>query len=285
MKKYSEFIKSDLNEGFFSNIFKGIGSFMRGDKDKISEYVDRMVEIEKDFINKSDELNYNVFLGDYKTTTDPSFTVNAKQKAIMSKRAIESIKLAKDSEINLLSKKISEIFNKNSKLVEFYHAKKTEADSIIAKYAYEKAKRFKDQEYEREFYNQWKELESENIKTKEFFTSYKKGEDYWEERNDVLDLGIFDYTSERFKEYISMLPSGDLNRMLDDARAIKLDLEERIQKISFILKSKRYPKFDVDDGSHHSFRQKNEETKEIYRVKIATINNKISILKDKLKYK
>jgi hypothetical protein len=282
MKKYSEFIKGNLDEGFFSNIFGRIGSFIRGDKDKISEHIDRMVEVEKDFINKSDELNYNIFLGDYKTSSDPAFAVNAKQKAMMSRRAIDSMKIAKDSEINLLSKKIASICNKNQKLEEFYYMKKVEADSIIAKYAYEKAKRFKDREYEDQFYNQWKELESQNVKTKEFFSSYKKEDTYWETREDY-DLAKFDYTPERFREYIRDLSSNDLKKLLGDGMTMKIDLEERLQGVFFMMKYKR-PMFG-DGDLYHNWKQKNEDLKEIYRIKIATVNNKINILKDKLKYK
>lgn len=283
MKKYSEFIKDNLSEGFFSNIFGRIGSFIRGDKDKISEHINRMVEIEKDFINKSDELNYNIFLGDYKMSSDPSFVVNAKQKAMMSRRAIESMKIAKDSEINLLSKKIASICNRNQKLEEFYYLKKVEADSIIAKYAYEKAKKFKDQEYSDQFYNQWKELESQNIKTKEFFSTYGTKEKYWETREVDYDIARFDYSPDKFREYINSLSSSDLKIMLEDGMAMKIDLEERLQRVFFMLKYKK-PTFE-DNEAYYNWKQKNEDLKEIYRIKIATVNNKINILKDKLKYK
>jgi hypothetical protein len=283
MKKYSEFTKGNLDEGFFSNFFGRIGSFIRGDKDKISEYVGRMIEVEKDFINKSDELNYNIFIGDYKISQDPSFAINTKQKAMMSRRAIDSMKIAKDSEIGLLSKKIASICNNNQKLEEFYYAKKVEADSIIAKYAYEKAKRFKDQEYSEQFYNQWKELESQNIKTKEFFSTYGKKEKYWETKDIDYDLAKFEYNPDRFRDYIKDLSSKDLKILLEDGMAMKIELEERLQGVFFMLKYKK-PSFE-DPDSYYSWKQKNEDLKEIYRIKIATVNNKINILKDKLKYK
>ncbi len=82
MKKYSEFIsESNLNEGFFKNLFSRIGSFLSGSKSKIQERIDKMVSIEKDFIEKSDELNYDIFYSESKKTQDPVLLNNAKQKA------------------------------------------------------------------------------------------------------------------------------------------------------------------------------------------------------------
>ena len=65
MKTYKQFISPEVNEAFIPTFFKKVGSFIRGDKKKISENVGKMISLEKDFIDKSDELIFNIFNSDF----------------------------------------------------------------------------------------------------------------------------------------------------------------------------------------------------------------------------
>jgi hypothetical protein len=62
MKKYSDFIlENNTNEGILKNIFGKIGSFLKGSKKSILDKISKMKNAEKDFIEKSDELRYDIF--------------------------------------------------------------------------------------------------------------------------------------------------------------------------------------------------------------------------------
>lgn len=280
MKKYSEFIsESNLNEGFFKNLFSRIGSFISGSKSKIQERVDKMVSIEKDFIEKSDELNYDIFYSESKKTQDPVLLNNAKQKAMMSKRALDSMRIAKNAEMNLLVKEIGEICGKDPYLINFYQKRKTIADSDIAQYAYEKAKRFRDTEYENVFYNQWKSLDTEAQKY--------RNEPIFKDENYLVgneDLGMFDLSLREFTSQITGLPKADIAQLLDDAAAIKFAMEEDYRKKNMELKDLRSRSYKSGDiQTLQIARNKYEELKNEHKKNIIAINNKISVLKNRLK--
>jgi hypothetical protein len=279
MKNYKEFISSNkINEGFFSNIFKKIGSAFRGDKQTISNNVRKMIELEKDFINKSDELNYSIFNSEFRKSTDPVVLTNIKQKSIMSKRALEAMKSAKNAEILFLHKQISDLCKKNPGLIDYYRSEKVTADTEIAKYAYEKAKQFKDTEYEREFYNQWKNLEVEEEKTKKTVSV-----DFDYDIDELSDLGIFNMPDDEFLSQMSMYSRNDLNNILEEAVALKLALDEKYN--IYNLKLRGYKNFYAksDPMSQQLFREQQARIKSDYKKNSLALNSKISILKNKLR--
>jgi hypothetical protein len=279
MKNYKEFISSNkINEGFFSNIFKKIGSAFRGDKQTISSNVRKMIELEKDFINKSDELNYSIFNSEFRKSTDPVVLTNIKQKSIMSKRALEAMKSAKNAEILFLHKQISDLCKKNPGLIDYYRSEKVTADTEIAKYAYDKAKQFKDTEYEREFYNQWKNLEVEEEKIKKTVSL-----DFDYDIDELSDLGIFDMPDDEFLSQINMYSRNDLNSILEEAVALKLALDEKYN--TYNLKLRGYKNFYAksDPISQQLFREQQARIKSNYKKNSLALNSKISMLKNKLR--
>jgi hypothetical protein len=279
MKNYKEFISSNkINEGFFSNIFKKIGSAFRGDKQTISNNVRKMIELEKDFINKSDELNYSIFNSEFRKSTDPVVLTNIKQKSIISKRALEAMKSAKNAEILFLHKQISDLCKKNPGLIDNYRSEKVTADTEIAKYAYDKAKQFKDTEYEREFYNQWKNLEVEEEKIKKTVSP-----DFDYDIDELSDLGIFDMPDDEFLSQMSMYSRNDLNSILEEAVALKLALDEKYN--TYNLKLRGYKNFyaKADPMSQQLFREQQARIKSNYKKNSLALNSKISMLKNKLR--
>jgi hypothetical protein len=284
MKNYQQFTKG-LNEGFIKDVFKNVGSFIMGDKKKISDNVSRMIEIEKDFIDKSDELNYNLFLSDARKSTDPVVSTALKQKSLMNKRAVDALKISKNSEIQMLADQIKRLVKNNPGLLNFYQKEKSYGDSQIAKYAYEKAKRFKDAEYENEFYNQWKNLDRETKTYSSAFTkTFNNGIDSFMEDDDLLsDLGAFDKPIGMFKREIESLPKNDVLFMLNDAKKIKIGLEARIQDFSLEIKNIRPNKYGADIASTQQAKEKLEEFILEYRKAIIVLDNKISLLKNRLK--
>lgn len=279
MKKYKDFIRENkIEEGFLSNIFKGIGSFIRGDKKKIEENVARMVEVGKDFIDKSDELNYNMFLSDFKKSSDPVVLSSIKQKSLMSKRAIEALKVAKDSEVNLLVKEIKGICDKNPSLLIYYHSQKSAADAEIAKYAYEKAKNFKDAEYTDQFYNQWQDLDNQAREIKKYTSSTQEDELIY-----IPD--IFNLSEREFDLEISSLPKSDVMNLFNDAKAIQFALNNEISKISIILRNKKNIYWGTDPSSSQIPVERYEEALNKYKKDRITIDSKIAKIKKKLKIK
>lgn len=280
MKKYSEFIsKNNLNEGFVKNLVNRLGSFVKGSKSKIQEKINKMVEIEKDFIDKSDQLNYDIFYSESKKPQDPVLLNNAKQKAAMSKRALEAMRIAKNSEMNLILKQIKEICGEDTNLINFYQKRKVIADSDLAQYAYEKARKFKDYEYENTFYNQWKELESDAKKYRSE-PIYPDDTDFREKES----WGMYDLPLRDFTNQISGLPKADIAEMLEDVAALKYKMEEEFKKEALELRDLRARSYRAGDiQTFNLAKNKHEALKSEHKKNTIAINNKISVLRNRLK--
>lgn len=280
MKSYSQFIsENNLNEGFFKNLINKVGSFLSGSKSKIQEKINKMVQIEKDFLDKSDELNYDIFYSESKKLPDPVLMNNARQKAAMSRRALDAMKIAKNSEMNFLTKEIKEICGNDTSLINFYQKRKIVADSELAQYAYEKARRFKDYEYENTFYNQWKDLESEAKKYKSE-PVYPQDQNFREEGN----WGMYDLSLREFTSQISGLPKVDIAEMLEDIAALKYQMDQEYKRKNEELKEIRSLSYRSGDiQTFQMAKTRNEALKDEYKRNTWSINQKISVLKNRLK--
>ena len=276
MKKYSEFISSNVNEGFIKNLFGGIKSFIKGDKNSITDKIEKMKEVEKDFINKSDELNYDIFSAETRRMSS-DISVDAKQKSLMSKRALEALRISKNGEINLLAKEVSRICKDNVNLIDFYNQQKTIADTEIAKYAYDKAKKFKDSEYENEFYNQWKTVEASAKKIR--YESPSLDDDTIEEENGMWDLSLREFT-----EQIMGLPKIDISGLLEDGSALRWKLANDLRIKENSLKEFKNRSYRSGDMASYSFaKEKAAELRVKYKMAIQSIDNKVSLLKSRLR--
>ena len=290
MKTYKEFI-SQVNEAFISDLFKKAGSFIRGDKKKITEKVQRMIQVEKDFINQSDELNYHIFSAEFKKSPDSFSTPSIKQKSIMSKRALESLRISKNSEISLLANEISKICKNNPGLLSHYQKEKVLADAEIAKYAYEKAKKFKDYEYETEFYSQWQNLDSraKKINTSSYEYSNREDLDFDIDPDSDLDiasnLGIYSKGYDEFNNEINSIPKGEIEVLFKDARRLKMDLQAKLEEYTLAIRSLRSSLWKKDPVVVQDSKEKYEKIKLALQGAILVMNSKISILKTKLKIK
>ena len=273
MKKYSDFIlENNTNEGILKNIFGKIGSFLKGSKKSILDKISKMKNAEKEFIEKSDELSYDIFSAESGKTQDSG----AKQKALISKRALEALRLAKNGEINFLAKEVKEICGEDISLINFYNQQKTLADTEIAQYAYEKARKFKDSDYEKDFYNQWKTLDSEVQRV--------KFDDIEDEDDAVSNLGMFDLPLKEFVSQIQGLPKSDIAQLLSDANDLKWTIADDYRKKSMAIREVKNKAYRSGDIQTFNFsREKFEEMKNIYRKANISIDNKMSMLKNRLK--
>jgi hypothetical protein len=277
MKNYSEFISSNVNEGFIKDILGGIKSFIKGDKNSILDKIEKMKEVEKDFIDKSDELNYDIFSAETRRTSS-DISIDSRQKALMSKRALEALRISKNGEINLLAKEVSRICGDNVKLIDFYNQQKTIADSEIAKYAYDKAKKFKDSEYENEFYNQWKTVETSAKKMK-YDSPNLDGDDTIEEDNGMWDLSLREFTDQ-----IVGLPKLDISELIDDGSALRWKLAKDLRIKESSLKDFKNRAYRSGDMASYNFaKEKGAELKIKYKMAIQSIDNKISLLRSRFR--
>jgi hypothetical protein len=274
MKKYSDFIlENNTNEGILKNIFGRIGSFLKGSKKSILDKISKMKSAEKEFIEKSDELSYDIFSAESGKEQNSS---GSRQKALISKRALEALRLAKNGEINFLAKEVKEICGEDISLINFYNQQKTLADTEIAQYAYEKARRFKDSDYEKDFYNQWKTLDSEVQKI--------KFDDVEDEEDAVSNLGMFDLPLKEFVSQIQSLPKSDIAQLLSDANDLKWTIADDYRKKSMTIREVKNKAYRSGDIQTFNFsREKFEEMKNIYRKANVSIDNKMSMLKNRLK--
>ena len=195
---------------------------------------------------------------------------------MINKRAIEALRIAKNGEIDFIIKEVKEICGSDPSLVIFYNQQKMLADTELAQYAYEKAKKFKDADYEKDFYNQWKNLDSEVQKIK--FDRFDDEDDA------VANLGMFDLPLKEFVSQIQGLPKADIAQLLSDANDLKWKLADDYRKKSMSIRELKNRSYRSGDIPTFNFsREKFEEMKNIYRKANISIDNKMSMLKNRLK--
>ena len=273
MKKYSDFISGRINEGILKDLIGGAASFIRGDKQKISTIISDMEALEKKFLDQSDELNYDVFYSESQRKGDPVEMTAAKQKGFMARRALDALKSAKSAEIKVLGNKASRICKKNADLIAFYNKEKAQADSRIAQYAYEKSKRFKDYNYEEQFYNHWRELDdqAQKIKAKPSFSN----QDFSFDDYDEYTMGMFDKSLNEFMQDINSLPKKDLARLLEDGQIMKVEFDSKHkEKIMYLksLKTKAYRGGDIP--SYRLSEEQINKLNDAHRKALLDLNNK-----------
>ena len=156
--RYKEFI----NESFLGGIGSGIKSLFTGARSKIRTIVEEMIAIEKDFIDKTDELRYSLYkeqqAGSRRSSAQSLGPVK-KQQELMNKRALEAFERAKNSQMNHLKNQLIEIVDGDKDLVSFYNEETVYADKEVAKYAHDCAKTHRDSNYSAS-YRQYTDLET-----------------------------------------------------------------------------------------------------------------------------
>ena len=282
MKKYSEFISNKVNEGVIKDLLGSAASYIRGDKQKISSIISEMEGHEKKFLDQSDELNYIVFSTESQRKGDPVEMTDARNKNFMARRALDALKSAKSAEIKVLANQASRICKKNADLIAFYNKQKAQADSRIAQYAYEKSKRFKDYNYEEQFYNNWKELDdqAQKVKAKPGFSE----KDFSFEEYDEYTMGMFDKPLSEFMQDINSLPRKELAKMLEDGQIMKVEFDSKHKEKMMYLKSLKTKAYR--GGDIPSYRLSEEQINKLndeHKKALLDLNNKISILKMKVK--
>jgi hypothetical protein len=282
MKKYSDFISSRINEGILKDLIGGAASFIRGDKQKLSALISNMEALEKKFLDQSDELNYIVFSSESQRKGNPVEMTDAKHKGFMARRALDALKSAKSAEVKVLGNQAARICKKNADLIAFYNKEKAQADSRIAQYAYEKSKRFKDYNYEEQFYNHWKELDdqAQKVNSRPSFSDREFSyEDY-----DEYTMGMFDKPLNEFIQDINSLPKKDLAKMLEDGQIMKVDFDAKHkEKIMYLksLKTKAYRGGDIP--SYRLSEEQINKLNDAHKRALLDLNNKLSVLKMKVK--
>jgi hypothetical protein len=282
VKKYSEFISNKVNEGVIKDLLGSAASYIRGDKQKISSIISEMEGHEKKFLDQSDELNYIVFSTESQRKGDPVEMTDARNKNFMARRALDALKSAKSAEIKVLANQASRICKKNADLIAFYNKQKAQADSRIAQYAYEKSKRFKDYNYEEQFYNNWKELDdqAQKVKAKPGFSE----KDFSFEEYDEYTMGMFDKPLSEFMQDINSLPRKELAKMLEDGQIMKVEFDSKHKEKMMYLKSLKTKAYR--GGDIPSYRLSEEQINKLndeHKKALLDLNNKISILKMKVK--
>ena len=141
--KYQDFI----NEGFLNKVSSAIKSAVVGKRGKIKSIVNRMISVEKDFINKTDELTSSLYgsQNDYKSRSQSNPIL--RQQELMNKRALETFERAKNSEIESLKREVGEIVNNNKDLIDYYNEEAARGDKEIANYTYSISKAQRDSGY------------------------------------------------------------------------------------------------------------------------------------------
>ena len=157
--KYKDFI----NESLLGSIKDGIKSALTGPKEKIKALVSKMIQVDKEFINKTDELSYNIYLAQQmdsnKRVKSPGASPLLKQKALVNKRALDSFERSRNSQIASLQDQVMRVVKKDSKLGNYYNAEAAKADKAIADHAYMVAKRHRDGAYADTYYSQFSDME------------------------------------------------------------------------------------------------------------------------------
>lgn len=149
LPKYSEFI----NENFIRKTV----SFIKGDKNKIRSLVDQMIDVEKEYIDKTSELSYGLYMTQREYTDrkykGSSYEAMIRQKNLVARRAMDSFEKARNSQIRSLKDQIDRIVDNDKDLINYYNKEAARGDKAISDYFYKISK-----EQNQEGYNYQKQL-------------------------------------------------------------------------------------------------------------------------------
>jgi len=158
--KYKKFI----NENLLDTISDGVKSMMTSNSTKIKTIINKMIKVEKDFIDKTNELSYNIYmsqsLDSRRKVKSPGVSPLLKQKALINKKALDAFEKSRNSQIGNFQDDIMRIVKKDKKLSEYYNREAAKADKIIASYAYEVAKKHKNGPYADTYQAQFSDIEN-----------------------------------------------------------------------------------------------------------------------------
>jgi hypothetical protein len=222
--KYNDFV----NEGITDFLGRVMGS-LTGSKNKIATYVREITELERDFIDKTDELSFNIYKTSSRRTRAGKIDPITKQQELLNKRALETARRAKDTRINYLQVKISGILKKYPKLVEFYNKLAASADADIAEYAYNKAKAHRDSEYSNSYYSNFMELEALRKRYDTGVPGIETGE-----IDPIIGIEIpkpFNIEWGSFINYVNNMDLPDLIQAEGDGKSFKLKVDDAFRKL------------------------------------------------------
>lgn len=220
MLKYKEFVS--LNEGVIGDFFKGVGNFITGAKPKIKDLVDKLVVIEKTFIDQSDEMQFSIFKAQAPSRSQEDAIVS-RQQASMSQRALDALTRAKNSEAGVINMEISKICGKDARLINYYKGLLAGANSTIAKYAYEKAKTHKDSAYTDSLHSQLKSMEAARQEAERYASTQDQPDDKPQEKKTTkLRVELYQLPYSEFKSAAQRMNSQEIIRLLADGEVIIL---------------------------------------------------------------
>jgi len=245
--KYEKFI----NENLLDTISGGIKSMFTTSSSKIKTIISKMIQVEKDFIDKTDELSFNIFmaqtLDSRKKVKAPGVSPLLKQKALISKKALDAFEKSRDSQIANLQDDLMRIIKKDRKLAEYYNKEAANADKVIADYAYKVAKRHHNGQYADTYQAQF--LDMENLRKSLGNTLPATGNktDQDGELEEISEIGEYKIEKpyclkwEFFIQYLQGRTEQELIKWKHDGFAIKLRyLDEHKELISELNARKKF---------------------------------------------
>lgn len=222
MLKYKEFVS--LNEGSIGDFFRGVGNFLTGAKSKIKDLVEKLVTLEKTFIDQSDEMQFSVFKAQAPSKSQEDAIIS-KQQASMSQRALDALTRAKNAEANVINNEVAKICGKDARLISYYKGLLAGANTEVAKYAYEKAKAHRDSAYTDSLHAQLKNMEAARQEAERYAASQSGAEETnTPKKSAKLRSELYQLPYSEFKSATQMMDSQEIIRLIADGEVIILQL-------------------------------------------------------------
>ena len=246
--KYNDFI----NESLLGNVKK----MLAGPRTRIKELVNKMVSVEKNYIDKTDELSFNIYSAQAadvrKKFRGSESTPLLKQKALISKRALEAFTKAKNSEVDNIKDDVLRIVRKDKELAKYYNGEAAKGDLAIANYAYEKARKHSDGGYTDSYHKQFIEMEQLRKIVSGVPSETPQGESVPDGDSDkFITFGTFTIPKpyslkwDKFIEYIEDRSDIELLQWKSDYSAIKFRITKEIGDLHKDLTARK--KFLTDE--------------------------------------
>jgi hypothetical protein len=222
MLKYKEFVS--LNEGAIGDFFRGVGNFLTGSKSKIKSLIEKLVTLEKTFIDQSDEMQFSIFKAQSPSRSQEDALLS-KQQASMSQRALDALTRAKNAEANVINNEVAKICGKDARLISYYKGLLAGANTEVAKYAYEKAKTHRDSAYSDSLHSQLKSMEAARQEA-ERYAAEQTGEE--ETKTQVkpskLRSELYQLPYSEFKSAAQKMDPQEIIRLIADGDVIILQM-------------------------------------------------------------
>jgi hypothetical protein len=245
IKRIHEF---ELNEGFVSSLFSGIGNLFKSKKSKIESILKDIKKAREEDINNIISIEKEIWNLPKDNSPEYRFDVTNLNRQI---RTYSSLK---GQEIDSLVKQANKIIDNDPKLQAFFSASLAKIEAEVTERMIRGIKPYKEKTYLDKLNQEFEDLVKDATKKYSFYEDYEKKSSPVEsidfsEKISRDTAKFMELPSRESSTYLIGLDGGELTKMYNELKEVSFDLDVRYRKYIDSIKKDR--KKAMEQGQSH----------------------------------